>query len=132
MAIDIGLDRPEYADALVAAQAATGKPVVACTVDTPEMDRRLRAAGHPARAGTGAGGAGLSGARQPREAVAARGVSAAAHVRRRRLPAGLASRLATVRGPLGHADARALLEAYGVPFPRERIVATVAEALSAA
>ena len=47
VAIDIGLDRPEYADALVAAQAATGKPVVACTVDTPEMDRRLRAAGIP-------------------------------------------------------------------------------------
>ncbi len=47
VAIDIGLDRPEYADALVAAQAATGKPVVACTVDTPDMDRRLRAAGIP-------------------------------------------------------------------------------------
>ena len=47
VAIDIGLDRPAYADALVTAQAATGKPVVACTVDTPEMDARLRAAGIP-------------------------------------------------------------------------------------
>ena len=47
VAIDIGLDRPEYADALVSAQAATGKPVVACTVDTPDMDRRLSAGGIP-------------------------------------------------------------------------------------
>ena len=47
VAIDIGLDRPEYADALASAQAATGKPIVACTVDTPDMDRRLRAAGIP-------------------------------------------------------------------------------------
>ena len=47
VAIDIGLDRPEYADALASAQARTGKPIVACTVDTPDMDRRLRTAGIP-------------------------------------------------------------------------------------
>ena len=131
IAIDIGLDRPEYADALVAAQAATGKPVVACTVDTPDMDRRLRAAGIPLVPG-------------PERAVRAyRALVRHASLRRRgetvpvrrpppALPAGLVARLATARGPLGHADARALLEAYGVPFPRERIVATAEEALSAA
>jgi acetyltransferase len=131
IAVDIGLDRPEYADALVAAQAATGKPVVACTVDTPEMDRRLRAAGIPLVPG-------------PERAVRAyRALVSHASLHRRgeavparrtppALPAGLVERLATIRGPLGHADARALLEAYGVPFPRERIVATAEEALSAA
>jgi acyl-CoA synthetase (NDP forming) len=130
VAIDIGLDRPEYAEALGAAQAETGKPVVACTVDTPDMDRRLRTAGIPLVPG-------------PERAVRAYGalVRRAELCRRvetapaRRpvpvLSTGLAARLGT-RGSLGHADARALLEAYGVSFPRERLVATVEEALSAA
>jgi acyl-CoA synthetase (NDP forming) len=131
VAIDIGLDRPEYADALVAAQAATGKPVVACTVDTPDMDRRLRAAGIPLVPG-------------PERAVRAyralvrhadlhrRVETAPAHRPPPALPAGLVARLVTARGSLAHADARSLLEAYGVLFPRERIVATAGEALSAA
>ena len=131
VAIDIGLDRPEYADALVAAQAATGKPVVACTVDTPDMDRRLRAAGIPLVPG-------------PERAVRAyralvrhaelRGAVEIhpAHHRRPALSADLAARLTGPRGPLAHGEARALLEAYGVPFARERVVGTIAEALSAA
>ena len=131
VAIDIGLDRPEYADALVSAQAATGKPVVACTVDTPDMDRRLSAGGIPLVPG-------------PERAVRAyRALVRRAESRRDlgsvpespvrpALPASLASRLRAARGPLGHADARALLEAYGVPFARERIVATAREALSSA
>jgi acyl-CoA synthetase (NDP forming) len=131
VAIDIGLDRPEYADALVAAQAATGKPVIACTVDTPEMDRILRAAGIPLVPG-------------PERAVRAYrvlvrhaelrhpGEADSGHRARPALSERLAARLATARGPLGHRDARGLLEAYGVPFARERIVATLDEALSAA
>jgi acyl-CoA synthetase (NDP forming) len=131
VAIDIGLDRPEYADALAAAQAATGKPVVACTVDTPDMDRRLRAAGVPLVPG-------------PERAVRAyRALVRRAELRRRTgtvavprpprmLSADLAARLLATRGPLGHADTRALLTAYGVPFPRERVVDTREEALSAA
>ena len=131
VAIDIGLDRPEYAEALAAAQATTGKPVVACTVDTPEMDRRLRAAGIPLVPG-------------PERAVRAyralvrhaslreRAETAPARRPPRALPAGLVARLATGRGALGHVDARLLLEAHGVLFPRERIVATAEEALSAA
>ena len=131
IAIDIGLDRPEYADALAAAQAATGKPVVACTVDTPDMDRRLRAAGIPLVPG-------------PERAVRAyralvrhaelhrRTETAPASRPSRTLSADLLGRLASVRGPLGQDDARVLLTAYGVPFPRERVVAKAEEALSAA
>ena len=131
VAIDIGLDRPEYADALIAAQAATGKPVVACTVDTPGMDGRLRAAGVPLVPG-------------PERAVRAyRALVRHAELRRRpetapaprparMLSAELAGRLLATRGPLDQADTRALLTVYGVPFPRERLVATVEEALSAA
>src|SRR5262249_23802922 len=130
VAIDIGLDRPEYADALAAAQASTGQPVVACTVDPPDMDRRLRAAGIPLVPG-------------PERAVRAyRALVQDAELRRPldpspaprprpALSAGLVARLAVARGPLSHADARALLEVYGVPFPRERIVITGDEALSA-
>ena len=131
VAIDIGLDRPEYADALASAQAATGKPIVACTVDTPAMDQRLRRAGIPLVPG-------------PERAVRAYralvrhaelGQRAAPDVAprpRRVLPPGLTSHLRTVAGPLGHAVARALLEAYGVSFPRERAARTLGEALSAA
>jgi acetyltransferase len=131
VAIDIGLDRPEYADALASAQAATGKPIVACTVDTPDMDRRLRGAGIPLVPG-------------PERAVRAyRALVRHAELGRRLeprpgrrplrpLPAGLAERVAAARGPLRHTDARLLLEAYGVEFPRERVVATAEEALSAA
>ena len=129
VAIDIGLDRPEYADALVSAQAATGKPIVACTVDTPDMDRRLRAAGIPLVPG-------------PERAVRAyralvRHAELAGRVTREagprpRPPVRFTQGVAAARGPLAHADARALLEAYGVAFPRERTVSTLDEALSAA
>ena len=47
IAIDVGLDVPAYGEALAAAQAATGKPVVACTADVPEVERRLAGAGIP-------------------------------------------------------------------------------------
>src|SRR6185436_19894741 len=131
VAIDIGLDRPEYADALASAQAATGKPVVACTVDTPDMDRRLSAAGIPLVPGPERAVRAYralvrhAGSRRQVERPSGRRSSPA-------LPPGLAARLVAARGPLAHADARSLLEPYGVPFPRERLVATAPEALSAA
>ena len=105
--------------------------MVACTVDTPDMDGRLRAAGIPLVPG-------------PERAVRAyrtlvRHAESRRHVpgvtedrARPPLPGMLALQLRTARGPLAHADARALLEVYGVPFARERIVATRREALSAA
>jgi acetyltransferase len=131
VAIDIGLDRPEYADALASAQAATGKPVVACTVDTPDMDGRLRAAGIPLVPGPER--AVRAYRTLVRHAESRRHVSDVAEGRARSTQPGmLAPQLRNTRGPLAHADARALLEAYGVPFARERIVATRREALSAA
>ena len=131
VAIDIGLDRPEYAEALAAAQAATGKPVVACTVDTPDMDRRLRAAGIPLVPGPERAVRAYR-ALVRHASLRARAETAPARRPPRALPAGLVARLAAGRGPLGHVDARLLLEAHGIPFPRERIVATADEALSAA
>ena len=130
VAIDIGLDRPEYADALASAQAATGKPVVACTVDTPDMDRRLRAAGIPLVPGPER--AVRAYRALVRHAELARRLTRDAEPRPSRPSARLPQDVAATRGPLAHADARALLEAYGVAFPRERTVSTLAEALSAA
>jgi acetyltransferase len=131
VAIDIGLDRPEYAEALAAAQAATGKPIVACTVDTPEMDRRFRAAGIPLVPGPER--AVRAYRALVRQAELARRPTGGAEPRPPGLPvAALSQRVAAAQGPLAHADARALLEAYGVAFPRERTVSTVEEALSAA
>lgn len=129
VAINIGLDRAEYGEALVAAQAATGKPVVACTADTPEMDRRLRAAGIPVFP-------------TPERAVRAyRALVAHAAARRRTepqpraprsLPAALAAGLVGGAGPLEYAVSRAILEHYGVAFPQEGVVASVEDALSVA
>ena len=80
------------------AQAATGKPVVACTVDTPEMDARLSAAGIPLVPGTRARRASVPGARpsgpsrrERTEAVAAgarAGPAARARRAARRRPGG--------------------------------------------
>lgn len=45
--INVGLDVPEYGQAIVAAAGAHGKPVVAFTLDTPRVDDILRRAGIP-------------------------------------------------------------------------------------
>lgn len=130
VAIDVGLDRPELGEALVAAQTATGKPVVACTVDTPGIDARLRAGGIPILGG-------------PERAVRAYGALVRCAALRRRpppppprpprpLPADLRARVEASRGPLPHAEARALLETYGLRFARDAVVRGVDEALSAA
>jgi acetyltransferase len=130
VAIDVGLDRPELGEALVAAQTMTGKPVVACTVDTPELDRRLRAGGIPILPG-------------PERAVRAyRALVRCAELRGRPRPpaagagrrraSDLRGRVAAAAGPLPHADARALLEAYGLRFARDAVVRGLDEALSAA
>src|SRR5207244_11624588 len=47
VAINVGLDFPEFADALVSAMEATGKPLVAFTADTPDITARFTAAGVP-------------------------------------------------------------------------------------
>jgi acetyltransferase len=130
VAIDVGLDRPELGDALVRAQRETGKPVVACTVDTPEIERRLRAGGIPTLPG-------------PERAVRAyRALVRRAELRgrpappargpARPLPDAVARRLAEGHGAVPHAEARALLEAYGFAFPRDAVVRSTDEALLAA
>jgi acetyltransferase len=129
IAIDIGLDRPEYADAVVAAQAATGKPVVACTADTPEVDARLRAGAVPVFP-------------TPERAVRAyRALVSRAATRHRSpppprsarpLPPALDPRRMRVDGALGYEMTRAILTRYGVRFPQEAIAASEAEALAAA
>jgi len=127
--IDVGLDVPAYGEAVAAAQASTGKPVVACTADTPEIDRRLAAAGIPVfptpeRA--------VRAWRALRAHAAGRGRVAPARRPPRALPAGLAEALAGARGPLPYAASRALLEAYGLAFPAEATAASEPDALSAA
>ncbi|HEV8308835.1 MAG TPA: acetate--CoA ligase family protein [Methylomirabilota bacterium] len=129
LAIDVGLDQPAYGDAVVSAQAATGKPVVACTADTPELDTRLRAAGIPifptperavrayrALVGYGAGRHRPVPARRPP----------------RSLPAPAAARLREEEGPLDYETSRAILESYGVPFPQDAVATSAGHALSIA
>ncbi|HEV8674213.1 MAG TPA: acetate--CoA ligase family protein [Methylomirabilota bacterium] len=130
VAIDVGLDQPAFGEALATAQAVTGKPVVACTADTPAVDHRLRAAGIPIfptperavrayralwAAAAGGRGHGMVG---PRPAPP--------------LPAPLAAALGRTAGPLPYGVSRAILEHYGVTFPAEGTVASVEEALSVA
>lgn len=129
VALDIGLDRPEYGEALAQAQAATGKPVVACTVDTPGVDRHLGAAGIPV----------LPGPERAVRAWASLRAWAAARERpdppRRgpRTPPSVGDpRGGRVAEPLDYESARALLRRYGVRFPPEAVAHTEGEALAAA
>jgi acetyl-CoA synthetase len=126
VAVNVGLDIPEFADGIVAASRATGKPAVAFTADAPEITARFRAGGVPVlpsperavRAWRA-----LWRARPPAPRVAARAPALSADVRRA---------LDTARGPLPYALARRLLEEGGLPFCRETIVAGAEEAVRAA
>jgi acetyltransferase len=123
VAVDVGLDIPELADAIVAASVATGKASVAFAADAPGVTERLRAGGVPVLPG-------------PERAVRAwRALWRAGQ----RCPAPTSSALTAVlglgeapAGPLPYREARALLEAYGVVFCRERIAASEDEAVAAA
>jgi len=129
LAIDVGLDRPEYGDAVARAHALTGKPVVACTVDTPEIDRRLRAARIPIFP-------------TPERAVRAYRALVGAAEARQWTPAparppwagtvDLAARLGATRGLLDPETSRALLAPCGVVFPRQATADSREAALSAA
>jgi acetate---CoA ligase (ADP-forming) len=124
IAIDIGLDLPAYGEAVAAAQALTGKPVVACTADTPEVDARLRAAGIPIFP-------------TPERAVRAyRALVARALPPPALPPAGWPARARSLpigpAGPLPYAAGRALLESYGVAFPKDAVADSERQALAAA
>ena len=125
VAVDVGLDIPQFADAVVAAARDTGKPAVAFTADTPEVTARLRAGGVPVlpsperavRAWRALWSAG-----RPRARVVAHAATLASDLRMA-VDAG--------RGPLPYALARRLLESYGIRFCREAIV-VAGEAVAAA
>ena len=126
IAVNVGLDIPRFADAIVDAARATGKPVVAFTADAPGISAAFRAGGVPVfpsperavRAWRA-----LWQARPAAPSVAARGA---------RLPEFLVRALHDTDGPLAYAHARALLEAYGVRFCRERTARSAEDAVAAA
>lgn len=124
LAVNVGLDHLEFAEAVLAASEATGKPVVACVADVPGVAGALAEGGIPAFP-------------TPERAVRAyRALVAYARLRRRRAPIPLRPR-ALARalegaGPLGHEATRAILEAYGVPLPREGLAASLEEAMRVA
>jgi acetyltransferase len=128
IAVNVGLDIPEFADAIVDAAVATGKPAVAFAADAPGIASRLRAGGVPVLASPERavrGWRALWEARPPgpRMVPDAGGPEIPDPVRRA---------LDTGRGVLPHALARPLLEAFGVRFCRETGARTPEEAAAAA
>jgi len=126
VAVNVGLDFPEFADGIVAAARATGKPAVAFTADAPEITARLRAGGVPVLP-------------SPERAVRAwralwQARPSAARVARPAptLPPEARTALDTTRGALPYALARGLLQACGVRFCREAIAASADDAVAAA
>jgi acyl-CoA synthetase (NDP forming) len=126
VAVNVGLDFPEFAEGVVAAARATGKPAVAFTADAPEITRRFQAAGVPVlpsperavRAWRA-----LWRSRPPAPPLPLRAPVLSPEVRRA---------LDTTRGALPYQLARRLLEESGVRFCREAIVAGPDEAVQAA
>jgi acyl-CoA synthetase (NDP forming) len=126
IAVNVGLDIPEFADGVVAAAGATGKPAVAFAADAPTIAARFRAAGVPVlpsperavRAWRA-----LWEARPPAARIAPRPPTLSPELRRA---------VDTTHGPLPYAQARGLLEACGVHFCREAVVADAEAAVAAA
>jgi acetyltransferase len=126
VAVNVGLDIPQFADGVVAAARETGKPAVAFTADAPEITARFRAGGVPVLP-------------SPERAVRAwralwRARPAAVPVAPRTPALSLESRRAldTTRGPLPYTLARRVLEDAGLRFCREAIAANADEAVAAA
>jgi acyl-CoA synthetase (NDP forming) len=124
--VDVGLDIPALADAVVAAVRALDKPAVAFVADAPQVAATFAAGGvavlpSPERA-----------VRAWRALWQARPSASPRVAQRAAVPAAVAAALEHARGALAYADARRLLEAYGVRFCRERIATTLDEAVAAA
>jgi acetyltransferase len=126
VAVNVGLDIPEFASGIVAASEATGKPVVAFTADAPRISERFRSAGIPVLP-------------SPERAVRAWRALHRARPRGRAvprmtpLPPNVVALLRDAKpGVLPYAAARAVLEPLGVRFCRETAARTVDEAVSAA
>jgi acyl-CoA synthetase (NDP forming) len=126
IAVNVGLDFPAFADGVVRAARATGKPAVAFTADAPTITASFRAGGVPVlptperavRAWRALWRARPPGAR----------VALPPPVLSRELSAAVAS----TRGPLPYAMARALLAACGIRFCRESTAADADAAVAAA
>ncbi|MBM3218279.1 MAG: acetate--CoA ligase family protein [Candidatus Rokubacteria bacterium] len=124
--VDVGLDIPAFADAVVAAVHATDKPAVAFAADAPRVIATLVAGGvavlpSPERA-----------VRAWRALWQARASVPPRVAQRAAISAPVAAALAHARGALPYVDARRLLEAYGVRFCREAVAASIDEAVAAA
>jgi acyl-CoA synthetase (NDP forming) len=144
VAVNVGLDIPEFADALIAARDETGQPVVAFVADAPAIAERFRHAGVPVLP-------------SPERAVRAWRALWLARPRARvacpdprswpdpaRLTGDVAARtlhpgateslteLAAATGALPYRLARRLLERHGVTFCRETIARTADDAVAAA
>lgn len=118
LAINVGVDRAEFAEAFVAAREAKGKPVLAFLVDDPTVESRFASAGVPLFP-------------TPERAVRAYGILLS-----RRRPAGRwepAPAVPPPRGtPLDAVRARELLRKFGIPMCREKLVASVKQAVKVA
>src|SRR5712691_1779340 len=126
IAVNVGLDIPEFADAVVAAARATGKPAVAFAADVPRVAERLRFGGVPVLP-------------SPERAIRAwRALWSAGRatpcqfIHVAPLPSDVQDAMKTGAGPLPYALARRALEAYGVRFCGEAVVATEDDAVTAA
>ncbi len=126
IAVNVGLDIPEFADGLIAAARSTGKPLVAFTSDAPGLTARFVAAGVPTFP-------------SPERAVRAWRALWMARPRpplpRRsaeRLPPDVSAALAGIEGPVSPALGRRALEVYGIRFCREAVAGSVDDAMRAA
>ncbi len=128
VAVNVGLDLPEFADGLVQAVAERGKPLVACAVDVPEVTRRLTGAGVPVlptpeRAIRAYRALYLAGRRTPASAPLESSPALA--------PA-LHELLPSRSGVLPYREARSVLEAVGIRFCREGWADSTEEAIQVA
>jgi acetyltransferase len=126
VAVNVGLDIPEFADAIVAAVRDSGKPAVAFTADAPDITARFRAGGVPVLPSP------ERAVRAWRALWRARPPAPPAPLRRPALSSRARQALDTTRGPLPYSLARLVLEDTGLRFCREALAGSVEEAVGAA
>jgi acyl-CoA synthetase (NDP forming) len=126
VAVNVGLDIPEFADGIVTAARATGKPAVAFTADAPEVTTRFRAGGVPVLPSP------ERAVRAWRALWQARPPAVPVSSPAPRLSPDIRHALEATQGALPYALGRRLLEACGVRFCREAIAASVDDAVAAA
>ena len=126
VAVNVGLDIPAFAEAIVSAVRVTGKPAVAFTADAPQITALFTAGGVPVLPSPERAVRAWRALWQGRAPVAPRPID------RMRLPDDVIASLRRPRGPLPYGEARRLLEAAGVRFCREWPAASLEEALAAA